>query len=49
MFKLDDQARLCGSTAVENLFFTEYLPNANGDQVRIYLQGLYQSQQGTAE
>lgn len=49
MFKLDDQARLFGSTAVENLFFTEYLPNATGDQVRIYLLGLYHSHQGMAE
>ena len=49
MFKLDDQARLFGSTAVENLFFTEYLPNATGDQVRVYLLGLYHSHQGTAD
>ena len=49
MFKLDDQAKVFGITAVENLFFTEYLPDASGDQVKVYLWGLYQSQRGTPE
>ena len=28
-------------TAVENQFITKYLPQANGDAVRVYLYGLY--------
>ena len=28
-------------TSVENQFITKYLPQANGDAVRVYLYGLY--------
>ena len=49
MFKLDEQAIMFGATAVENLFFTEYLPDASGDQVKVYLWGLYHSQRGSAD
>ncbi len=49
MFNLDEQAKVFGVTAVENLFFTEYLPDATGDQVRVYLLGLYHSHQGTED
>lgn len=46
MFKLDDQARVFGITAVENLFLTEYLPYADGEQIKVYLSALYHSQRG---
>lgn len=46
MFRLSDQARQFGVTAVENLFITEYLPAADGDKARVYLYGLYLSQSG---
>ncbi|MGI6695294.1 MAG: DnaD domain protein [Christensenellales bacterium] len=49
MFNLDEQAKIFGVTAVENLFFTEYLPDASGDQVKIYLLGLYHSHRGTPD
>lgn len=49
MFSLDDQARIFGITAVENLFFTEYLSSADGDQLKVYLMGLFRSQQGQAD
>ncbi|MDD4080717.1 MAG: DnaD domain protein [Eubacteriales bacterium] len=49
MFNLDEQAKMFGATAVENLFFTEYLPDASGDQVKVYLWGLYQSQRGAMD
>ncbi|MDD3109180.1 MAG: hypothetical protein PHH32_00880, partial [Eubacteriales bacterium] len=49
MFDLDEQAKIFGITAVENLFFTEYLPDASGDQVKVYLWGLYQSQRGAKD
>ena len=32
-----------GVTAVENLFIRNFLPSAKGDQVKVYLWGLYQS------
>ena len=44
MFEQDDQSRIFGVTAVENLFFTEYLPSAEGDAVKVYLCGLFHSQ-----
>lgn len=43
MFQLDDQARVFGVTAVENLFITEYMPSADGDKIKVYLNGLYHS------
>lgn len=49
MFRLDDQARIFGITAVENLFFTEYMPYADGDQIKVYLCALYHSQRGDAD
>ena len=49
MFRRSDQARQFGVTAVENLFITEYLPSADGDKLKVYLYGLYQSQSGNAE
>ncbi len=45
MFQRDDQCRVFGVTAVENLFLTEYMPGADGDHVKVYLSGLYHSQQ----
>lgn len=44
MFERDDQYRIFGVTAVENLFLTEYMPDANGDYVKVYLCGLFHSQ-----
>jgi DNA replication protein DnaD len=46
MFSLDDQAKFFGITAVENLFFTEYMPAADGEQIKVYLMGLFRSQRG---
>lgn len=46
MFRRNDEARLFGVTAVENIFITEYLPAADGDKVKVYLYGLYRSQFG---
>jgi len=45
MFRLDGQARVFGVTALENLFITEYLPYADGSQIKVYLSGLYHSGQ----
>lgn len=44
MFHRDDQCRIFGITAIENLFLTEYLPGAEGDFVKVYLSCLYHSQ-----
>ena len=44
MFQRDDQCRIFGVTTLENLFFTEYLPDAEGDFVKVYLSCLYHSQ-----
>ena len=44
MFTPDDQCRIFGVTTVENLFFSEYLPSAEGDFVKVYLSCLYHSQ-----
>ena len=41
MFEMDQEARLFGVTAVENRFLLDYLPAAKGDQVKVYLWGLY--------
>ena len=49
MFRQDDQAQVFGVTPVENLFLTEYLPYADGDQVKVYLMGLYHSRSGGRE
>ena len=32
---------LASSTAIENVFLSDFLPNANGDYVKVYLYGLY--------
>lgn len=44
MFENDDQRRIFGVTWVENLFFSEYLPEADGDFVKVYLCALYHCQ-----
>ncbi len=44
MFQRTEQLKQFGITAVENIFFSEYLPAADGDQLKVYLYGLYQSQ-----
>ena len=49
MFRLDDQARVFGVTAVENLFITEYMPHADGDKIKVYLSGLYHSMRQDAD
>ena len=41
MFEMDQEARLFGVTAVENRFLLDYLPAAKGDQVKVYLWGLF--------
>ena len=43
MFDRDPKAEAWGVTCVENLFIRDYLPAARGDQVKVYLWGLYQS------
>ena len=43
MFDRDPKAEAYGVTNVENLFIRDYLPAATGDQVKVYLWGLYQS------
>lgn len=45
MFKPDPQSRVLGVTALENLFITEYMPQAKGDHVKVYLSALYHTQQ----
>lgn len=44
MFQRTEQLKQFGVTAVENIFITEYLPAADGDKLKVYLYGLYQSQ-----
>ena len=34
------------STQVDNVFFAEFMPNANGDYVKVYLYGLYKCASG---
>ena len=46
MFERDDQCRVFGVTNVENLFFTEYLPSADGDFIKVYLLCLFHAQLG---
>ncbi len=43
MFEMDADALIYGVTSVENLFIRDYLPAAKGDQVKVYLWGLYRS------
>ncbi len=43
MFDRDPKAEIYGVTCVENLFIRDYLPAAKGDQVKVYLWGLYRS------
>lgn len=45
MFQADAQSRVLGITALENLFITEYMPQAKGDHVKVYLSALYHCQQ----
>lgn len=50
MFGFDEQYAYHGVTPVDNQFILEYLPNATGDAVRVYLYGLmqcYHPQQAT--
>lgn len=42
MFGFDEQYAYYGVTPVDNQFILEYLPNTNGDAVRVYLYGLMQ-------
>lgn len=49
MFERDQNARDFGVTPIENLFIREYLPAAKGDYVKVYLWGLFQSQQPSAD
>lgn len=42
MFRFGPDAGEYGVTAVENLFIRNFLPSAKGDQVKVYLWGLYQ-------
>ncbi len=46
MFRTDPDAEEFGVTAVENLFIRNFLPAARGDQVKVYLWGLFQSGRG---
>lgn len=41
MFEWDQDAQTYGVTAVENRFILDYLPAAKGDQVKVYLWGLF--------
>ena len=34
------------TTQIDNLFLSDFLPNANGDYVKVYLYGLYKCQSG---
>lgn len=43
MFKRKQDALYFGVTPLDNVFITEYLPNADGDYVKVYLQVLYHS------
>ncbi len=49
MFQPDQQNRVLGITALENLFVTEYMPQAKGDHVKVYLSALYHAQQRDGE
>ena len=49
MFKLDENALRYGSLPVDNLFFQDYLPEAKGDYVKVYLYGLYLCQRPAEE
>ena len=40
LFSLSDKFASFGSTAVDNQFLLEFMPNATGDQVKVYLYGL---------
>ena len=44
MFEKDPQARAFGALAIENKFFLDFLPAARGDYVKVYLWGLFASQ-----
>ena len=46
MLERDDALRIFGVTSVENLFFTQYMSDADGDFVKVYLSCLYHSQLG---
>lgn len=49
MFRNDETCRVFGVTPVENLFITRYLPDADGDFVKVYLYCLYLAQSGAEE
>lgn len=40
LFSFSDQFASLGATAVDNQFLLEYMPNASGDAVKVYLYGL---------
>ncbi len=37
------------TTQIDNLFLSDFLPNANGDYVKVYLYGLYKCQSGSKD
>ena len=43
IFEQDHQALYFGSTPLEHIFLTEYMPAARGDYVKVYLMCLYHS------
>lgn len=42
LFSFDNRFAMFDATPVENLFLQEYMPNADGDFVKVYLYGLMQ-------
>ncbi len=40
LFSLSDKFASLGATAVDNQFLLEYMPNASGEAVKVYLYGL---------
>ena len=40
-FSFSNDAKVSGYTDLENAFISEYLPNASGDAVKVYVYGLY--------
>ena len=43
MFSFDEQAALFDVTPLPNQFILNYLPEASGDAVRVYLFGLWRA------
>lgn len=49
MIEWDAEARKYGVTAIENAFITDYMPDAKGEFVKVYLWGLYRCGAGSQE